>query len=188
MICAVDSKLGIGKNGKMAWHYSEDFKYFKEYTKNSLCIMGSTTYKDILSFKKVNDGPFLADRLSIVLTSRPHHYDEKNSYSNIKFIDDTANALPDLLYFVVKHDNDKSIIKDYDSVVVVGGKSVYEKFIEAKVISELSVTYVNKEHDCDIFLDELPEWLSGYVHTTDKMLSNECTAKIYNRSDYYETF
>jgi dihydrofolate reductase len=47
IIVATDEKNGIGKNGLMPWHISEDFKRFKEITINHPVIMGRKTWESL---------------------------------------------------------------------------------------------------------------------------------------------
>src|ERR1700733_6821450 len=59
-IVAVDKNLAIGKDGKPAWHYSADLKFFKETTTGNAIVMGYTTYVSI--------GRPLPNRINIVLS------------------------------------------------------------------------------------------------------------------------
>ena len=47
IIVAVDRDLGFGKDGKIPWHYPEDFKHFKNTTSGHICVMGRKTYEDM---------------------------------------------------------------------------------------------------------------------------------------------
>lgn len=185
MIVAIDNEYGIGKDGKMAWHYPEDFKYFKEYTKNSICIMGSNTYKDILHHKKSDEGDFLPDRFSIVFTTKTKNYRNNNKHDNIAFVDDSASIFTDLLYFLSRED--KTLIKGYDEINIIGGKSVYQTFLDCGVISEISVTHINRSHDCDLYFNELKDVLKDYTNIDTEELSNNCIVKKYKRTKNYET-
>ena len=62
LIWAQDSNAGIGKNGKLPWHVTEDLKNFKKITLNSTIIMGRKTW-DSLPIKP------LPNRRNIVLSS-----------------------------------------------------------------------------------------------------------------------
>lgn len=185
MILAVDKNYGIGKNGRMAWYYPEDFRYFKEYTKGSICLMGSKTYEDILSHKKNTSDEFLEGRFSIVFTTRNAHYEERNKFEKIAFINDASEVFPDLLYFMRKK-NGKPLVHGYDSICVIGGKSLYEKYINTESIEEISVTYINESHECDVHLSQLDEWLLEYQTVEINTLSEKCTAKKFNRNQPYE--
>ena len=47
IIVATDNKFGFGKDGKIPWHYPEDFKFFKETTKEKTLIMGRKTFESL---------------------------------------------------------------------------------------------------------------------------------------------
>jgi dihydrofolate reductase len=47
LIVVIDEKNGIGKNGVMPWHISEDFKRFKEITTGHPIIMGRKTWESL---------------------------------------------------------------------------------------------------------------------------------------------
>ena len=47
LIWAQDNNGGIGLNGKLPWHISEDLKNFKKITSNSTIIMGRKTWESL---------------------------------------------------------------------------------------------------------------------------------------------
>lgn len=61
IIAALDEKRGIGKNGNLPWHLSEDLKRFKKITSGKSVIMGRKTFESI--------GKALDERVNIVVTS-----------------------------------------------------------------------------------------------------------------------
>ena len=61
LIWAQDKNGGIGKDGKLPWHISEDLKNFKSLTLHSTIIMGRKTWES-LPIKP------LPDRNNIVLS------------------------------------------------------------------------------------------------------------------------
>lgn len=174
MILAVDDENGIGKDGRMPWHHSEDFKYFREYTDGCICIMGRTTFEDIKGFKKSEDGPFLKGRECIVLTHNIRQLHEANNYKNLSF--GTGNeGLFSILDFA-----GRSPDPNMPDICVVGGKQVYNKFIDEKIIQEISVTRVKGTHNCDTFVD-LDNWLEHFELSETKKLSENCEIEIYKR-------
>jgi dihydrofolate reductase len=48
IIVACDRNGGIGVQGKIPWHFPEDFKHFKDTTMGGVCIMGRRTYEEIV--------------------------------------------------------------------------------------------------------------------------------------------
>ena len=63
LIWAQDQNGGIGQNGKLPWHISEDLKNFKSLTINSTIIMGRKTW-DSLPIKP------LPNRKNIILSRK----------------------------------------------------------------------------------------------------------------------
>jgi dihydrofolate reductase len=61
MILISDIDYGISKYNKIPWHFTEDSQFFYKTTKNNVCIMGSTTAKDL--------GKPLINRINIVISS-----------------------------------------------------------------------------------------------------------------------
>ena len=80
IIVAVDEQFGFGKDGKIPWHFPEDFKFFQTKTKGHTVIMGRHTYEDMLSYFKADN--FLPGRECIVVTSQ----DLPNPYTNVTFV------------------------------------------------------------------------------------------------------
>ncbi len=60
IIAAMDEKRGIGKNGRIPWHISEDLKRVKKLTTGHTIIMGRKTFESI--------GRPLPNRINIILT------------------------------------------------------------------------------------------------------------------------
>lgn len=67
-ICALDLERGIGKDGKMPWHFPEDLQHFKALTLHHTVIMGRKTFESI--------GKALPDRNNIVITSQKDYQAE----------------------------------------------------------------------------------------------------------------
>ena len=101
LIWAQDKHGGIGKNGKLPWHVSEDLQNFKKITINSHVIMGRKTW-DSLPVKP------LPKRKNIVLS--------RGKKTNVETFDSYKKCLKKL--------NNKSI----DKIFIIGGRSIYELF------------------------------------------------------------
>ena len=63
LIWAQDSNGGIGKDGKLPWHISEDLKNFKKITNNSTIIMGRKTWDSLPEAQRP-----LKERVNIVMS------------------------------------------------------------------------------------------------------------------------
>jgi dihydrofolate reductase len=62
-IAAMSTNRVIGIGGKIPWHLSEDFKWFKATTLGKVVLMGRRTYESI--------GKPLPNRINLVLTRNP---------------------------------------------------------------------------------------------------------------------
>ena len=118
LIWAQDKNGGIGKDGKLPWHISEDLQNFKKITSGSPIIMGRKTW-DSLPFKP------LPNRRNVVLSS--NQLDDVETYHSIN---DCIQKL------------DKESV---DRVFIIGGESIYNAFYPRA--SRLHLTIVNKKTD-----------------------------------------
>ena len=75
-IVAVDANWGIGYNGQLLEHISDDLKRFKELTSNNTVVMGRKTWESLPNKP-------LPNRLNIVLTSTPSQMEQT---VNTKFL------------------------------------------------------------------------------------------------------
>lgn len=132
IVVAVDSKSGIGKEGKIPWKDAEDMKYFKELTtktqdptKRNVIIMGRVT------FESIGKRP-LPDRENIVLRS-----------------DMDLNKVLSTL--------DKS--DKFERVFIIGGESIYKLALENTRCNTIFLTRIPGDYNCDRhFTFDTKEW------------------------------
>ena len=118
LIWAQDKYGGIGENGKLPWHVSEDLKKFKKITTDSTIIMGRKTW-DSLPIRP------LPERENIILSS------SKQSSGT------TYHSLEDCLKNLKKRKKNK--------VFIIGGRSIYKLFFD--LADYLHISYINIEND-----------------------------------------
>lgn len=127
IIVAIAKNYAIGKDNKIPWHISEDFKRFKRLTTGHPVIMGKNTYLS-LPIKP------LPGRTNIVLT----------------FPDDAWTAEG-----IIKKNNLKEAIEFAHTVdrtvYIIGGASVYKQAMELQEVNKLEITRIDKEYDGDTF-------------------------------------
>lgn len=141
IIVAVDEKWGIGKNSVLPWHIPEDLKRFKSLTKNSICIMGYNTYKEIADrFNYVETRKFLPFRLSIVITKRfiPHSGNlggdiEKNG------IVISARSITEAL---------ENVSHRTEDIFFLGGAGIFKEAIN--LVDNVGFTFVDGNFNCDV--------------------------------------
>jgi dihydrofolate reductase len=128
MIVAASANNVIGAGGGLPWHLSEDLRRFKEITMGKPMIMGRATFESI--------GKALPGRRSIVMTRQADYAAEGVEIVN------TPEAALDLA-------------GDADEVMIIGGGTVYEKFLP--MTDRIYLTRVHAEVDGDTFFPEIDE-------------------------------
>jgi dihydrofolate reductase len=135
IIIAIDSKNGFAKDGKIPWHYSEDFKHFRELTIGHICVMGKNTYLDINERLGEKAYPnVLPNRTSIVLSSTLKSYKAQNVVI-FKSLDDLDNCL----------------FRESRTVFYIGGQSIFDAAL--KSVDTLYITHIKQDFECDQFFD-----------------------------------
>ena len=115
LIWAQDHNGGIGKDGNLPWHISEDLKNFKRLTSGSTILMGRNTWESL----PVRPLP---ERRNIVLSSK---------------------EVPDVEYYTSVEECVEKLDAEGTSILfVIGGSKVYRNFIHRA--DELHITLVDK--------------------------------------------
>ena len=148
LIWGQDKNGGIGKNGKLPWHISEDLINFKKLTINSTIIMGRKTW-DSLPIKP------LPDRRNIVLSS--------------KFIKDVEN------YNSINKCIKKLKTNLIKKIFVIGGAQVYKKFF--KHADKLHITHIHEEFNgIDTYFPiSMEKIITNFYKEKEIRLSNTAT-------------
>ena len=115
LIWAQEMNGGIGKDGMLPWHISEDLQNFKKLTLDSTILMGRKTWESLPIMP-------LSKRRNIVLSSK--EVADVECYTSIEEC--------------VKKLNDEGIEK----LFVIGGSTVYSNFIHRA--NELHITHVDE--------------------------------------------
>ena len=139
-IVAVDAEFGFSKNYKIPWKYVQDFKFFKDTTADSICLMGRNTYEEIAEMRKYPDKvtSLLPSRLCLVLSSSC--IPETDWVKRIKSIDDAK----------ITYERDS----EHNNFFYIGGLRVYD---QALVDTDCEIGYITKlkkTFDCDLFFNE----------------------------------
>ena len=115
LIWAQDENSGIGKDGKLPWHISEDLKNFKKLTSGSTILMGRNTWESLPARP-------LSKRRNIVLSSKV--LSDVECYTSVEEC-------------IERLDGDGT-----EKLCVIGGSTVYSNFIHRA--NELHITQVNE--------------------------------------------
>jgi dihydrofolate reductase len=131
IIVAIAKNHVIGKDNKIPWHISEDFKRFKRLTVGHPVIMGKNTYLS-LPIKP------LPERTNIVLNFPGDSWKEEGII--------IKNSLKEAIDYAHTLDN---------QVYIIGGASIYKQALESGLINKLEITRLDKEYDGDTFFPEI---------------------------------
>ena len=129
---AVDDKGGVSKSGSMPWpKNSDDLRWFKKNTINSIVIMGRLTWIDLMMPKP------LKDRVNILVTNKPPIlYPGADKYIS-----------GDIFSQVTE------ISKEYKSLTkwVIGGPNIVNQLFN--LIEEFYLTRIYGSFNCDKKID-----------------------------------
>lgn len=134
IIAAIGKNRELGKNNKLLWHISEDFKRFKTLTSGHIVIMGRKTYKSL-------DEKYcpLPNRINIVVT---------------------RNRAWTPLGCLVTHSIEEAIEKAKEfnkEIFIIGGAQIYNLGI--KYANKLYLTLVDKKYpEADVFFPDYSEF------------------------------
>lgn len=149
--------IGIGKNGGIPWSIPEDMRWFREYTKDSIVIMGRKTW-DSLPTKP------LPNRINIVMSRSviPPVDSEVSGVSrnsgNTHYTCGSIDEVIDLCASFRDGGSEHSgqLENTNKRCIVIGGAEIYGQFFERNLIDEISVTYINSSTSCDTHLNLAP--------------------------------
>lgn len=133
IIVAVDQKGGFAKDGKIPWHYREDFQWFKQKTDRKHCLMGRGTYEDIA--RRSNNGKY-----SITLEAR----DTWNGRT--PWI--VSSTLLGAGVLRSPMEIEKRVPEDTE-VMVLGGSEIYNQLLP--FASVVHLTHIKNDYNCDKF-------------------------------------
>ncbi len=130
VIAALDERNGIGRDGTLPWHLSDDLKNFRRLTMGHHLIMGRRTFESI--------GHYLDGRILIVL-SRDQNYgaDGANVTQSLNGALDIARKAGE------------------DEVFVIGGAEVFSQALP--ISDRFYLTRVHTETTVDTYFPEFDE-------------------------------
>ena len=141
IIVAMCKNRGIGYKNQLPWKLKNEMQYFKKLTignGNNAVVMGKNTWLSL------NDRP-LKNRDNIILS---------NTMSSAITHEDTY-----VLYN--KEYSEPNILEwsgmfKYDKMWIIGGESIYNRFINTEHIDKIFLTEIDQEFECDTFFPYIP--------------------------------
>lgn len=144
IIVAVDSKQGIGKNGKLPWHIPSELQHFARKTRSvakgqNAVIMGRKSWDSIPDKFRPLPG-----RLNIVLTRSAAPSPTGAPFPPGVLV---AASLDEALKQAESH--------NVDQIFVIGGAQVFKEALQHPACRELLVTEVEGDFECDTFFPSI---------------------------------
>lgn len=130
IVVAIDSDGGFGKDGRIPWHIPEDFKHFKKITSGGACVMGRTTYEEIMGFSK--GAELLPGRECFVVSNTLETAEKATVIRSVTEVFDKTQR---------------------DSIFFIGGREVFKEALG--FVDEVHITNILGQHGCDVFF---PLW------------------------------
>jgi dihydrofolate reductase len=161
IIVAHTTAGGIGYNGTIPWHISEDLRRFKQLTNGNIVVMGRKTYESIpVKFRP------LPCRINIVMTSNP-----KESVEGQLYYCNSFESICDQIKKIQSTYGDKY-------VDIIGGADIYNQWLPYTQIIE--VTKVIGSYECD---RSFPDYTNEFqmVWNTEPTISESGTMYQYER-------
>ncbi len=140
IVVACDSRKGIGKKGKLPWHFPKELKYFQKVTtktrsatKLNMVIMGRRTWESIPEKHRPLPG-----RRNVIMTR-----DEKFKADHATVVHSYNDALAQADEFI-------------ETIFIIGGGKVFEQAMKDGRTKGAYVTHIQSSFDCDTFLSKIP--------------------------------
>lgn len=146
LIVAIGQQRQIGKDNKMLWHISADFKKFKEITMGHHLIMGRKTFESI--------GRALPGRVTIIITNNSEYKAPEGVL--------IANS-PEAAIGLAEKAGD-------DEVFIAGGGVIYSLFLEKA--HKLYLSTVDYNDEADVFFPEFKQ-LDWNIIKSEKFIATK---------------
>lgn len=135
-IIACDIDGGIGKDGTLPWpRIPEDLRRFRDFTLNSIVVMGRKTWDDPVMPKP------LPRRINVIVTNK----DDIEPWTVQGEGVITAAGDPEIILRTIQETH------RYRNIYVIGGSSLFEQCLP--YIDRILLTRVKKSFDCDQFIN-----------------------------------
>ena len=158
-VVACDSKYGIAKNGIIPWECPKDLSEFRKLTTGNIILMGRKTYQTILPDHNTQTLPALKNRINLIVSDTFPTTDKTIISKSLEVTDYMQlystlfcfNSILDAVEFCKK-----LYLRFNLPTYVVGGASIYQWFIERRLITTEYITELDHDFECDQFYPKVP--------------------------------
>ena len=159
LIAAIDDKNGMGKQGILPWHISEDMKWFRETTRGHPVIMGRKTFDSIE--KRV-----LPKRTNFVITRDISQIEPQENLVVLTSLDEAIEKA--------------QITEGGEEVFILGGGQIYEQAIH--LADRIYLTRVQGDFQCDVFFPDYSKFSKEVYKREGKDEKNSYTFYILEKT------
>ncbi len=177
IILAVDEQNGIWKSNLLAWHLSNDMKYFKKITSetNDLAKMNAVIMWRKTWFSIPNLHRPLPERINCILT---RELKKSDIWSNIDDFVLYFNSLDDCLFELESKEN-------VENIFIIGWADLYNQVLNHPMLDKIYMTKIKWDFDCDVYLNKIPNSFIVESYTDwEKENDIEYSFWVYKRVDY----
>lgn len=138
IVAAIGKNRELGKDGKIPWHISEDFKRLRTLTSGHSIIMGRKTWESLPAKP-------LPNRTNIVITRNPEFSLARSHLAKL------AGSLEEALRQAQGKPGN-------EEVFIIGGGQIYEQAIEKGLVNKLYLTLVDGNFEADTFFPDYSDF------------------------------
>ena len=166
LILACTKNFGIGLKNNLPWKCKSELALFKNYTMNSILIMGRKTVESL---------PTLPNREIICITSKTQ-LDTKhpNAITLVKTIDEAL---------AISLNSDKKVF-------VAGGASIYSQFLTeySTKIKNIFISVMKSDYECDSYISRqlFDNWVISHSIPYEEFTNYTLTYKKNNEQNYLD--
>ncbi|HRN50855.1 MAG TPA: dihydrofolate reductase [Anaerolineales bacterium] len=133
LLAALDEKNGIGRDGGMPWHLTDDLKHFRRLTRGHHVLMGRKTYATVA-------GKLPGRHMLVLSRDAAFQPDDAQVFADFQAAAEAARAAGEQELFVI------------------GGAQVFA--LALPLAQRFYLTRVHADADCDVFFPpfDLNEW------------------------------
>jgi dihydrofolate reductase len=136
LILACNRRGLIGNNGKIPWHFPEDFKHFKETTDGHVVAMGRKTWESLPRKPLINRDNWILSR-------------------NMR-LDEFAYQMTSVNMFTSLEEAHVEWLKNHSEkqhFFIIGGAQIYHEALSKLPVSEVIMTLVQGNYEGDTFFN-----------------------------------
>lgn len=169
IIVAADEKGGIGKSGKLPWHFKKEIQFFAKTTKETknpdsrnMVVMGRKTWESIDQKYRP-----LPSRINVIL-SRQEDLEIPGAH-----VVPSINKALELA---------EQLENRIENIFVIGGGEVFRQIVENPLLDGIYFTNIHSTFECDTFFPSIPSDFTKHHLGSDEENNIKFDYLLYKRA------